>query len=330
MRGGAAFGTAAAVLAALAAAGFLASLLLGPAATTPRDLWDFIFHGETTYAVIFIHLRLARACLAFLVGAALALSGAVLQGFFRNPMADPFIVGVSSGASFGAVLVIVLGIRAGAGFAAQGSAAFLSGLAVVAAVYALSRRKGGLKVETLLLTGIAAGAMASSLTSFLLFMRADSFEQAVFWLLGSLASADWNQAVALAPLVFVCLALAQALARDMNLISLGDETALALGCPVGRIRTVFLGLATLLAALAVSVSGIIGFVGLIVPHWIRILIGPDHRRLFLLSSFAGGVFLVFCDLLARTVLAPAELPIGVITAAVGAPFFIYLLQRRRT
>jgi iron complex transport system permease protein len=322
--------TTAGALTVLAVTGFLASLLLGPAATTPGDLRDFILHGDTTYAVIFIHLRLARACLAFLVGAALALSGAVLQGFFRNPMADPFVVGVSSGASFGAVLVLVLGIRTGAGFAVQGSAAFISGLIVVGAVYVLSRRKGVFKVETLLLTGIAAGALASSLTSFLLFMRADSFEQAVFWLLGSLASADWNQAAAVAPLILAGLAVAQALARDMNLLSLGDDTALALGCPVGHIRTIFLILATLLAALSVSVSGIIGFVGLIVPHWIRILTGPDHRRLFLLSSFAGGVFLVYCDLLARTVLAPAELPIGVITAAVGAPFFIYLLQRRRS
>jgi iron complex transport system permease protein len=160
-------------------------------------------------------------------------------------------------------------------------------------------------------------------------MKSDSFEQAVFWLLGSFALADWRQVGAIAPYVVLCLGAAQWLAKDMNLLVMGDEAAQSLGCPVVRVRKIFLALSTLLAALSVSASGIIGFVGLVVPHWVRILIGPDHRYLFVFSSLAGGVFLIYCDLLARTLLFPTELPIGVITAAVGAPFFIYLLNKRK-
>ena len=319
-----------ALLVLLAAAGFLLSLLTGPVKTSAGDLWDLVRGGATgVQATIFIDLRLSRALLAFLVGASLALSGAILQGYFQNPMADPFIVGVSSGASLGAVLALSLGVNvAFPGFSGQGLLAFASGLGIVSLVYLLSLRKGSFKIETLLLTGIAAGALASAMTSFLLFMRADSFDQAVFWLLGSFQLADWNQVAAVAPYFAVCLAVSVWLAKDMNLLALGDETARALGCPVRRVRKAFLVLASLLAALSVSVSGIIGFVGLVVPHWIRLLIGPDHRRLFPYASLAGGTFLLYSDLLARTVL-PSELPIGVITAAVGAPFFLYLLHQKR-
>ena len=318
---------AAAVL--LCLAGFLVSVLSGPVRTTPGDLLRFIGSPDRVQSAIFIDLRLARAVLAFLVGAALALSGAVLQGYFRNPMADPFVVGVSSGASLGAVLAVSLGFDAAAfGFSGPGLLAFVSGLGIVSLVYALSLRRGGFKVETILLTGIAAGALASALTSFFLFMRSDSYDQAVFWLLGSFQLAEWGQAASIAPWVVLCLALSVWLARDMDLLALGDETAQALGSPVRRVRKAFLAMSALLAALSVAVSGIIGFVGLVVPHWVRILIGPGHRALFAASALAGGTFLVYCDLLARSLL-PAELPIGVITAAVGAPFFLYLLHKKR-
>ncbi len=317
-----------AALPALAVAGLLVSMLAGPVRTTPRDLWDFLAHGQTRFAAIFLHLRLARAVLAFLVGACLSLSGAILQGYFQNPMADPFVVGVSSGASFGAVLALALGLGGAATLPGQGLAAFAAGLIIVGFVYALASRKGAFKMETLLLTGLAAGALASALTSFLLFLRSDSYEQAVFWLLGSLALADWGQAAVVAPVLVLAFAGARLLARDMNLLALGDETARALGSPVAAVRKGFLVLATLPAALAVAVSGVIGFVGLIVPHSVRLATGPDHRTLFGASALAGGVFLIWADLLART-LMPAELPIGVVTAAFGAPFFIALLAKRR-
>jgi len=319
-----------AILLFLFLGGLLLSLLIGPVRTSARDLGNFLFNHDKTFSTIFLDLRLSRAALAFLVGASLGLAGAILQGYFQNSMADPFVVGVSSGASFGAVLCLTLGLNVSLlGFSGQSFFSFASGFAIVYLVYLLSQKKGIFKVETLLLTGIAAGALTSSLTTFLLFLRSDSYEQAVFWLLGSFSLAEWKQ-VGMVGLYFcISLALAQGLAKDMNLLVLGDEIAQSLGCPVKRVRKIFLVVSTLLAAAAVSVSGIIGFVGLVVPHWIRILIGPDHRRLFLYSALAGGVFLIYSDLLARVVLFPTELPIGIITAAVGAPFFIYLLNQRR-
>ncbi len=314
----------------LLAAGFLLSLLTGPVRTTVSDLVHFLLSQDKTFSTIFLDLRLSRAVLAFLVGACLGLAGSILQGYFRNSMADPFVVGVSSGASFGAVLSLSLGLNFSIfGFSSQSLLAFASGFAIVYLVYLLSKKKGIFKMETLLLTGIAAGALTSSLTTFLLFLRSDSYEQAVFWLLGSFSLAEWKQVGMVAIYFAVAVVISQALAKDMNLLVLGDETAQSLGSPVKRVRKIFLAVSTLLAAASVSVSGIIGFVGLVVPHWIRLLIGPDHRRLFVYSSLAGGVFLVYSDLLARVVLFPTELPIGIITAAVGAPFFIYLLNQRR-
>lgn len=311
-------------------AGILISLLKGPVPTNFKDLFNLFLRNDKTYASIIIDLRLSRALLAFLVGASLSLSGAILQGYFQNPMAGPFVVGVSSGASFGAVLSIFLGLNMTVFvFSLQSIFAFVSGFMIVSFVYLLSQRKGIFKVETLLLTGIALGALASALTSFLIFFKSESYEQAVFWLLGSFALADWKQITAVAPYLFLCLVVAQWLAKDMNLLVLGDETAQSLGCPVKRVRKIFLVISTLLAAASVSVSGIIGFVGLIMPHWIRILIGPDHRYLFFFSSLTGGIFLIYSDLLARTLLFPTELPIGIITAVVGAPFFIYLLNQAR-
>ncbi len=318
------------ILIVLLLAGLLLSLLVGPVPTKIHHLWSFIFNHDQTYAPIFLDLRLSRALLAFLVGASLSLSGAILQGYFQNPMAGPFVVGVSSGASLGAVLAIYIGLNFQLfGFSLQSIFAFASGFVLVYFVYLLSQRNGLFKLETLLLTGIAAGALASSLTSFFIFIKSDSFQQAVFWLLGSFSLADWSQIAVIAPYFVLCLVGAQWMAKDMNLLVLGDEVAQSLGCSVKRVRKIFLALSTLLAASAVSVSGIIGFVGLIIPHLIRLLIGPDHRYLFFFSCLAGGVFLVYSDLVARTILFPTELPIGIITSGIGAPFFIYLLNHKR-
>lgn len=314
----------------LGSVGFLIAILQGPVETGFADVWNLLLGRKPAHATIILQIRIPRALLAFLVGASLSLSGTILQGYFQNPMAGPFVVGVSSGASLGAVLTIFLSLNMTIlGISVQSLFAFASGFALVSAVYLISQRGAVVRVETLLLTGIAAGALASALTSFLIFLKADAFEQAVFWLLGSFALADWTHVSAVLPYFLLSFIIAQWLAKDMNLLVLGDETAQSLGCPVRRVRRVFLVLATLLAAAAVSVSGIVGFVGLIVPHWIRLLIGPDHRFLFGFASLFGGIFLVYADLLARTLLAPTELPIGILTAAVGAPFFIYLLNKKR-
>lgn len=316
------------ILIILTVVGFFLSLKLGAVKTSVSELYRAIVSGESEFQDIFFGLRLPRAVLAYLVGASLALSGAILQGYFRNPLADPFILGTSSGASLGAVLSLELGLTiAVSGFSTQSLAALLTSLALVTCVYLISERRNFKTSESLLLTGIAAGALASALTSFLLFRRADAYEQAVFWLLGSFSLADWKQVWLIFPYFILSLLVAQYLASDMNLLVLGDEVAMSLGCPVKAIRKIFLFLATLLASFSVAVAGIIGFVGLIVPHSVRLIIGPDHRRLFLFSALSGGTFLLFSDLLARTIFSPAEIPVGVITAAFGAPFFIYLLNR---
>jgi len=311
--------------------GFVLSLTLGPVRTTLAEVIRAILFRSGELSDIILGLRLPRALLAYLVGACLSLSGAILQGYFRNPLADPFILGASSGASLGAVLSLQLGLAVNlAGLSAQSLIALFTSLLLVSGVYLVSERRHFQTAESLLLTGIAAGALASALTSFLLFRRADAYEQAVFWLLGSFSLADWQQVWLISGSLVVGILFAQYLAREMNLLSLGDETARSLGCAVKTVRKIFLILATLLASFSVSVAGIIGFVGLIVPHAIRLIIGPDHRRLFLHSALAGGLFLLISDLLARSIFAPSELPVGVVTAAFGAPFFIYLLNRSRS
>lgn len=308
----------------------LGSILTGPVNTGFADLINFIFKNDSTYRSIYLQIRLPRIVLSFLVGAALSLSGAILQGYFQNPMAGPFVVGVSSGASLGAVISLSLNLNLiFFGFSVQTLFAFLFGLAIVYLVYSLSQKTGTIRIEILLLTGIAAGALASALTSFLIFWQTEAMHKAVFWLLGSFSLADWEKIIGFLPYFLVCFLVSLYFAKEMNLLVLGDETAQSLGCPVNRIRKIFLLIATFLAAGSVSVSGIIGFVGLIVPHLIRILIGPDHRFLFPFSAFLGGIFLVISDWLARTILSPAELPIGVITALIGAPFFIYLLTKTK-
>lgn len=314
----------------LSLSGFCLSLKLGPVRTSWAQLFQSIISGQGEFYDIIFNLRLPRAVLAYLVGAALALAGGILQGYFRNPLADPFILGASSGASLGAVISLQLGLTVNlAGLSTQSLLAFLTSLILVGAVYLISERRRFQTGESLLLTGIAAGALASALTSFLLFRRPDAYEQAVFWLLGSFSLAEWRQVWLLLLVVLPGLLLAQYLARDMNLLSLGEETARSLGSPVKTVRRIFLLLSTLLASFSVSVAGIIGFAGLIVPHAVRLIIGPDHRRLFIHSALAGGLFLLLSDLVARIIYSPSELPVGVVTAAFGAPFFIYLLNRRR-
>jgi iron complex transport system permease protein len=317
------------IIVLLTIAGFFLSLQIGAVKTTFPQLWQSIFSGKSELQDIFFGLRLPRAILAYLVGASLALAGAILQGYFQNPLADPFILGVSSGASLGAVLSLELGLTFTLpGFSAQSLMAFITSLILVIGVYLIAERQAFKTSESLLLTGIAAGALASALTSFLLFHQPDAYEQAVFWLLGSFSLTDWKQVWLILPYLLFSLLAAQYLAADMNLLVLGDEAAQSLGCPVKTVRKIFLFLATLLASFSVAVAGIIGFVGLIVPHSVRLIIGPDHRQLFLFSALTGGVFLLFADLISRTIFAPSEIPVGVITAVFGAPFFIYLLNRR--
>jgi iron complex transport system permease protein len=248
-------------------------------------------------------------------------------------MADPYIVGVSSGAGLGATLAIWMGLDFWFyGLSGVGLLAFVGALIVTAIVYLVSQRGGRLPIMLVLLTGVAIGALTSALTSFLMVSaQGDLFDtqRILFWMMGSLASRRWEHVQVVWPQIVVGALFLQWMARDLNLIIQGEENALYLGVDVERTKRLLLIGASLLAAAAVSVSGIIGFVGLVVPHVMRLVVGPDNRRLMPASMLGGAILLVNADLLARVVIEPAELPIGIITSLLGCPFFLYLLSRRR-
>ncbi|MGH2531912.1 MAG: FecCD family ABC transporter permease [Thermomicrobiales bacterium] len=274
-------------------------------------------------------IRLPRVLLAALVGAGLAVSGAALQGIFRNPLADPGLIGVSGGAALGAVGAIVLGV-APFGIATLPVAAFCGGLLTTGFVYALARQDGKTEVVTLILTGIALNAISGAATGFLIFFADDAQLRAiVFWSLGSLGGATWTAVLAALPFIGVGLLLVPRWGHALNLLVLGEREARHLGVATERIRIALILLTALMTGAAVAGAGIVGFVGLVVPHLIRLLAGPDHRVVLPASALAGATLLLLADLAARTVVAPAELPIGVVTALVGSPFFLLLLIRTR-
>lgn len=278
---------------------------------------------------IIFQIRLPRIILGALVGAALAVSGATMQGLFKNPMADPFIIGISSGAALGASAAIFFGISLG--IYGIPILAFLGGVGAAFLVYNIARTDGKVPVETLLLSGIAVAAFLSALTSLLIYLAGEDLHQIVFWLMGGLWARNWDHVIV--SFFPICLGVVgiYVFSRDLNAMLLGEEPAKHLGIEVESVKKIILFLASMIAGIAVSVSGIIGFVGLIIPHIVRILVGPDHRILLPSSALVGGIFLIWADTLARTMIAPTELPVGIITALFGAPFFVYLLiSRKRT
>ncbi len=274
-------------------------------------------------------VRFPRIVMALFVGAALAVAGAVMQAIFGNPLAEPGVVGVSSGAALGAATAIVLGasVLGGAGIALF---AFAGGLVATLLVYVVSRAGGRTEVVTLLLTGIAVNAIAQAGIAFVLFVAdTASREQIVFWQLGSIAGSLWSQVAIVASVTVVGVLLAFLFARRYDLLSLGERNARHLGVNVERLRVVSIVLVALLTGVAVAFTGIIAFVGLVVPHIIRMIIGPAHRGLILASAVGGGALLVLADLMTRTLVPGAELPIGMLTSLVGGPFFFWLLYRQR-
>ncbi|MFB7932022.1 FecCD family ABC transporter permease [Streptomyces sp. NPDC056039] len=275
------------------------------------------------------NVRFPRIVLALLVGASLGCAGALMQGVFGNPLAEPGVIGVSSGAAVGAVGAIALGVNV-LGTWTVSVFAFVSGLATVLLVYAVSRSGGRTEVVTLILTGIAVNAFAGALIGlFLFFADTAAVNQIAFWQLGSLSQATWPKVLAVLPCAVLGLAVAPLYSRRLDLLSLGERPARHLGVEVERLRIVLVLVIALLTAAAVSVSGIIGFVGLVVPHLLRMLAGPGHRFLIPGSALLGALVLLAADLTARTVAAPAELPLGVLTALLGSPFFFWLLRRTR-
>ncbi|WP_425505663.1 FecCD family ABC transporter permease [Streptomyces typhae] len=275
------------------------------------------------------NVRLPRVTLALLVGASLGCAGALMQGVFGNPLAEPGVIGISSGAAVGAVASIALGLTFFGNWTVT-VCAFVAGLATVLLVYVLSREGGRTEVVTLILTGIAVNAFAGALIGLFLFF-ADNAQvtQITFWQLGSLAQATWPKVLAVLPCATAGLLVAPLYARKLDLLALGERPARHLGVDVERLRTVLVLVVALLTAAAVAVAGIITFVGLLVPHLLRMAAGPGHRFLVPGSALGGAVVLVGADLAARTVAAPAELPLGVLTALFGSPFFFWLLRRTR-
>ncbi len=318
-------------LALAAAFSVVAAVALGPVRIPLGEALTALVRPQAgaLYSTIVHQIRLPRVLLGFLVGVSLALSGAVLQGVFRNPLASPYVLGIASGASVGAALTIALGL---AGVFSVPLGAFAGGTSAVAAVYTLGRPKGrGPDRLGLILAGVALGAAFSAVTSFLMFLTAGDRRMAeiLFWTMGGLGRAQWSHIWMLLPVTGIAGVVLWSLGRELNALSLGDEGAFGLGVRPQRLRLLLLSLTTVLTAVAVAFAGTIGFVGLITPHAMRLLVGPDHRRLLPTSALAGGIFLVWADVAARTVMRPAELPLGILTALIGAPFFLSLLRTRR-
>jgi iron complex transport system permease protein len=278
---------------------------------------------DGTAETIVADIRLPRIALAAVVGFALGAAGTVMQGFFRNPMADPSIIGVSSGAAVGAVATIAFGVSVPFGLQ---WAAFAGALLSAFAVYLIATESGRTPVATLLLAGVAVQTFLGAVVSFLLLRTGESVEQALFWLMGNLANASWADVEATLALTAVTFAGLAVYTHELNVFLLGEEDAHTVGIPVERTKRVLLALSSVITAGAVAVAGIIGFVGLIVPHVMRLVVGPDHRVLLPTSALAGAVFLVATDTVARS--GAAELPVGIVTAALGAPFFLFLLRKR--
>jgi iron complex transport system permease protein len=297
--------------------------------------------ASPAYRIVTI-VRLPGLMVAALVGAALACAGATMQGLFRNPLADPGIIGVSAGASFGVVLAITQSAALtdlwlldngplGNMLWRIPAAAFVGALIAAGAVYLLSLQRGRTNLAALLLAGVALNAVLGAFTSVLLLRSADinAVRSVLSWLVGSLEGRGWDYFhVVKWPIVF-STGLIMLYSRDLNLLLIGEESAQALGVNVPRVRLVLLALSSLATACAVSVAGAIGFVGLIVPHMLRLVIGPDHRVLLPASLIGGAAFLVFADALSRSIIAPEQLPVGIVTALVGGPFFLFLLWRNR-
>lgn len=279
---------------------------------------------------IIMTVRLPRVLLAMLVGMGLAAAGSVFQALFRNPMADPSIIGSSQGAALGATIAFFFGIQLKwGGLSAIPVFAFAGAVAAVVVVYMVARAGGRVSVSSLLLVGIAMSTFLASIVSTLMVISEDRMHSIFFWLMGGMGTANWNMVIAVLPFIAAGALLSIIFSRDLNLISLGEERAAQLGLGVEKFKWIMIAIASLLVGAAVSVSGIIGFVGLITPHMVRLMTGPDHKYLVPGSLLAGGLLLVIADTIARTVIAPSELPVGVVTAFFGAPFFIYLLKKRR-
>ena len=283
--------------------------------------------NKLLHSPIFWNLRLPRVVLSVLVGAALSVCGATYQSVFRNPLTDPYVLGISSGASLGAAIAIVLGLQAY--LWGVGAMALLTALLTIVLIFKVASTGNRMHTTTLLLTGVCLTFLITAVISLLMAMHHDKMESIIFWTMGSFASASWMDVAIVLPVTLVGLGIVLYHSKDLNLLLTGSETAQSLGVEVEKVRRRLLLFTTLMVAFSVSACGVIGFVGLVVPHCIRLVCGSDNRRIIPYSIFVGGLFLLLCDTVARTIIPPNELPVGSITSLLGAPMFIYLLYKSK-
>lgn len=320
------------------------SLSLGTAhAQIPvHDVWRILWHRlpyvgnwvtpdwQAASEQIVFKVRFPRIMLAVLVGACLSLAGAGFQGVLRNPLADPYTLGVASGASVGAAFLILFGLQtAVAGKWSIPAVAFLTGMLSLLAVLRLASMNGKFQLETLILSGVVVQAFLGSLVSFMVSLSDQVVNEIINWLMGSLTFKGWSEVSVLLPYLLIGILVLLSYSRTLNLFALGERQAEHLGVNVTRTRLIVLAVSTLITAAAVSMSGTIGFVGLVVPHLVRLIVGPDYRLIIPITGLFGAVYLLWADTLARTLLSPTEIPLGVVTSFLGAPFFIYLLRKQK-
>ena len=329
------------ILAILLALALVVSVMAGSVFISPSVLWQVIaakvggvpaaIDPSGVIGTILFKLRLPRAILLLLVGAALSGSGAAYQGLFRNPLADPFLIGVSSGAGLGAVVAMTIHWPyTTMGLLAVPLAAFAGALIAVLVVTQLARVGNSVPTTNLILAGVAVSSFASAITSLIMINTTGELRRAMVWLLGGSALSGWSPVLGVLPYVLLGCALLLTLGHSLNVMQFGDEQAQQLGIPVRRVRWLAIITATMATAAAVAFVGVIGFVGLVVPHILRMLWGGDYRRLLPLSMLGGGVLLLLTDTAARTIIAPQEIPVGIITALLGAPFFLWVLRRSKS
>ncbi len=323
------------VLFVLLVLAFIVGVVLGPVNIPISDSF-FILVNEIpgvnldglpgNYQAIIVSLRLPRVLVGMLVGSALAISGTVMQGIFRNPLATPYILGVSAGGSAGASTTVVLGFTSNL---ALPVGALIGALLAVGLVYRISYTRGTTSTYTLILAGVALSSLFSAITTAMIFL-AGPYEQhrVLFWMMGGLWRSSWTWFKILLPVVALGTGVIFAWGRDLNALALGEGAAAHLGVKPETVKKMMLGLATAVSAVAVSAAGTIGFVGLVIPHIMRMIVGPNHMILLPAAALGGGIFLIYTDVMAKMVMQPAEMPVGVITAFFGAPFFLYLLRQK--
>lgn len=303
--------------------------IIGSKISLLEDYMDTSDINDSAKTIIW-NIRLPRVLLGALVGASLSMAGAAFQGMFKNPMADPYVIGISSGAALGATLAIVFKINITIfQIPTITIFAFVGALVAVSIVYNIARIKNKVPVTTLLLAGVAVGQFLTAIMSFLMVIFDKDMVKITYWTLGSLSGKGWEPVISISIPVIICMIVISFFARDLNILLTGEESAQSLGVDVEKTKTYILLLGTFITAISVSVSGIIGFVGLIIPHIVRLLIGPDHRILLPASALLGSIFMIFADTIARTLISPTEIPVGIITALFGGPFFIYLLRSKK-